>query len=265
MPWCKKKGSNLPTRAALAETRQHIGHFSSRSHVDRRRQRTIHLEISALTFGARKDRCLALLDDLCSIYASRPLSCRTVPLHYSRPLSVIGEYLDSFTSTAAYSCDTSDDAPVLLKGASIADPLAKEARSEAFKLADTDRDWKHSLVERMVRADTALAAGFPTYEVVAANSDRGSATMVSMLVAWRVARDIGLLSTSDFRKVCHSQFSLLTAALDAASDPHVHSDLREMLSDYEIERGLDQGREAQPGPPIANGVEGQWPQPPEAP
>ncbi|MFT2536318.1 hypothetical protein ACMWQD_28485, partial [Escherichia coli] len=45
---------------------------------------TRYIVLSALADDVRAGQCSALADGKCIIHARRPLSCRSVPLHYSR-------------------------------------------------------------------------------------------------------------------------------------------------------------------------------------
>jgi hypothetical protein len=154
------------------------------------------------------------------------------------PLSVLGSYLDKFVCTSGYLCDTTTDAPVVLDGESITDPLVQEARDEAIRLAESERAWKNAILSLMDDPDAAQAAGLPAYEAVLRNSDAGSATAVPMLVAWRIARNLGILSPDTFVEVCQKQISLIKLELGREPDPELAGDLAARLSDYEIELGL---------------------------
>jgi hypothetical protein len=233
--WSQYQGSSLPTGAALDEQRAHLGHFAVCNEVDKSRGRSIHFVISALTLDTRKGRCPALNGNLCGIYEQRPLTCRTVPMHYSRPLSVLGGHLDRFVRTPGHQCDTSAAAPIVLDQRGIADESLQRLREDAKSLAASEHGWKAELVSLMDRPDAALAAGLPAYTSVLQNSDAGSATSVSMLAAWRVARNLGLLSQQAFTEICRNQIALIDAELARATDLNLAANLAPMRSSYEAE------------------------------
>lgn len=235
--WSEAQASTLPASAALEEARRWLGHFSVRDKTDKARGRSLHLTISALTIDREKGRCPALSDNLCGVYAARPLTCRTVPMHYSRPPSVLGNYIDKFAAKPGYACDTSPNAPVVLDGQAIADASVQHAREEALKLAASERAWKTAIMSLMDDPVAALAAGLPTYDAVLRHSDAGSATSVSMLIAWRVAKNAGLMPSGEFEEICRKQATLLTVELSRGAGLDVTANMVAMLSDYEAEIG----------------------------
>lgn len=235
--WSEAQGSTLPVGAALDEERAWLSHFSVRDTIDRARGRSLHLTISALTVDREKGRCPALSDNLCGIYETRPLTCRTVPMHYSRPPSVLASYLDRFASKPGYACNTSADAPMVFDGRGVTDASALRTRHEALDLAASERGWKTAIVSLMDDPGVALAAGVPTHNAVIRNSDAGSATAVSMLVALRVARNAGLLAPGEFDEACRKQVALLKSELARGAGLDATASMAVMLSDYEAELG----------------------------
>ena len=219
---------------ALEEHRRHLGHFSVRDKIDRSRERSLHLTISAMTIGRKQGRCPALVDNRCGIYEARPLSCRAVPLHFSKPLSQLGPALDRFVRTPGYLCDTSPNAPVVLDGERVMDPSIQQAREDALRLAKADLGWKRAILSLMDNPAAAQAAGLPTYEAVLRNSESGLRASVSMLVAWRVARNVGIISAQLFEEICEKQISLLKSELERAANLETAAHLAGMLSEYEF-------------------------------
>ena len=92
--WWRDRQSRIPLRPALDEAQRHLGAFASRRRVDKMRDRQVFLEISAIVHDGGAGHCPALEANLCGIYDRRPLSCRTVPIHYSRAPSMLQAYLD---------------------------------------------------------------------------------------------------------------------------------------------------------------------------
>jgi Fe-S-cluster containining protein len=229
--WWRDRQSRVPLGPALAEAERQLGHFASRRRMDKARDRQVFLEISAIADDGGAGRCPALSGDLCGIYARRPLTCRTVPLHYSRAPSTLQAYLDQFTGTPGHACDTTASAPVIVDGNKVVDPDIGANRDRAIAQSRADRRWKEALVERMDDSHRAAAAGLPTHDAVLHASDNGYATMLPMIVAWRVARQAGLLAVEPFMEICRKQAALIRERLARESS----KDLVDLLAIHESE------------------------------
>lgn len=233
--WWRDEKSRIPLRAALEEKRRHLAAFASRRSVENHRERHRYLTISAMAHDFGRRRCPQLTDGLCAIHPSRPLTCRTVPLHYSRPPSVLAGYVDAFAATPGYRCDTTPAAPVILDGRTIADPEIARARDAARALAKADRGWKDKLLALMDDPEAAAAAGLPTTVAVLDQSDNGYATSLPMRAGWRVLREAGMMPTEAFETVCRQQLALLRRELSACDDPALAEELVDMRAAYEQE------------------------------
>jgi Fe-S-cluster containining protein len=229
--WWKTQGSSLPMRKALDEAHRHMAHFSVSDKIDRANQRSLHLTISALPFHLERGKCPALSGEQCAIYEIRPLTCRTVPFHYSRPQSTLTSYLDSLVGTPGYRCNTTRDAPQIFQSGSVVDSFLDTARKEAVILNRAERPWKEAIVA-VLNSPDASKEGFPTYQDIVRNSDIG-ATTVSMRAAWIIARRMGILTQSRFDDVCEKQVRLLQAELGRRStEPQQAGMFGDMLQDY---------------------------------
>jgi len=248
--WWQRQGSRIPLRPALEEARRHLGLFASRRRSDRRGDRQLFLTISAIVDEDGRGQCPALDGDLCTIYDARPLTCRTVPMHYSRPPSTLGTYLDQFAATPGYQCDLTGAAPAILDGNRILDPAIRQYRDDAIAMAKCDRAWKERMLLLMDDPGQARAARLPTYDAVLTNSDNGCATLLPMLVAWRVARGKGLLSGDAFQVICRKQAGLIEAEITRSPEGPQTKGLRETLALYESE--LSHAPRTTPGPVLAN-------------
>jgi Fe-S-cluster containining protein len=239
VPWWRDRKSRIPLRPALDEAERHLRHFASRR-IDKRRDRQVFFDISAIVDDDGAGRCPALTGSLCGIYETRPLTCRTVPLHYSRAPSTLQTYLDQFTATPDYLCETTALAPVILDGNRVIDPQIRDDREQAVALAKADRGWKERLLSLMDGGDQAAAAGLPTYDAVLNNSDKGYATMLPMIVAWRVAASEGFLSRETLRELCRKQAGLIKSRIARNVAGPVPKELLDSLAVYEFElsRGL---------------------------
>lgn len=227
--WWDKQGSRIPLRAGFEEKRRHLTMFASRHRTEKRNDRDIYLEISSIVDDYASGRCPALVGNLCSIYDHRPLTCRTVPLHYSRQPSILQSYIDQFTATKGYECNTTSS-PVVLDGSNIVSPNLRSYRERAIQMAKGDRKWKAHLLSFMDDPEAADRANLPTYETVLNNSENGCATLLPMIVAWRVAEHRGLISPDEFRSICEKQIVIIKA--ETARSPAAH-DLYELLPLYE--------------------------------
>ncbi|MFN3838598.1 MAG: YkgJ family cysteine cluster protein [Brevundimonas sp.] len=206
--WRLGLGTSLGVRAALEEQRRNLKPFAALRLLDRDQGRQMFVTLSALVDDDGRGRCPAVSDGRCSIYARRPLTCRSVPLHYSRAPSTLASYLDGFTSTPSYRCETTV-APPVLSGDLVLCDAVRSARDEAFRQADRDKAWKTAVTGLMGDPLTARDAGLPTLSDVMTNSDRGYATSVPMLAAWRVALANRMMTRAAFDDVCRRQIALL--------------------------------------------------------
>jgi Fe-S-cluster containining protein len=227
--WWRDQQSRIPLRAAFREKRRHLSQFSSRRRVDRQNGREIYLEISAIVEEYGNASCPALADGRCGIYDHRPLTCRTVPLHYSRQPSALKSYIDRFTKTPGYECNTTTG-PVILDGSNVLSADLHRYRDRAVAMAKSDRKWKGFILSFMDDYERADRAGLPTYEAVLANSDHGYATLVPMILAWRVAEAHQIISSTELMGICSKQVTLIKAEI--ARLPSA-ANLRELLPLYE--------------------------------
>lgn len=233
--WWRNQESRLPLRASLDERRRHLGQFAARRQVDRQNDRQVFLDISAIVNDDGRGRCPALIDGRCSIYDVRPLTCRTVPMHYSREPSTLQSYLDNFTRTPDYRCDTTDAAPIVLDGHRVVDPQIQADRQNALLQASQDRRWKERIVEMVADPFQAESVDLPTFADVLNNADNGRVTLLPMIVAWRVAVLDGLISHEAFRAVCENQVRLLRRAIEAHEAGPPASYLLDSLAVYQSE------------------------------
>jgi len=232
--WWGNRGSRIPLRPALEEARRHLGHFASRRRIDKSRDRQIFLDISAIVDDDGQGHCPALVGDLCGIYESRPVTCRTVPCHYSRAPSTLRNSLDQFTSTSGYKCDTGASAPIILDGNRVIDEAMRIGREQAIEKAKADQRWKDRIVAFLDDGERAARVGLPSFDAIVGNSDRGYATMLPMIVAWRVAAIEGIISPERFEEVCREQAALLKDRI-ARAGGQVSGELLGALAAYQAE------------------------------
>ena len=186
-----------------------------------------YLSLSVLPLDLGGPSCPALTDNKCGIYERRPLSCRSVPLHYSRPEAAAARDLDAFIATTGYRCDVSADAPLVIAEGRIVDPATVAARIAASEQAQRDRNWKAALVKVM----KAGQHGLPTPRTVEQQAARG-ALSASMLGAWTVAMGAGLIAASDLQHLLHSQCALIERTIQRGAAPDASATLAEMQREY---------------------------------
>jgi len=237
--WWKTQGSYLATRQCLDEKAHHLALLSSGNKVEKinGETRSTYLEISSIPIHLDGGKCPALKESLCSIHSERPLTCRSVPFHYSRAPSTLPKYLEKFASTPGYQCDTTSDAPVVFQGGIVVDDVMERARANAIQIHRNEEGWKGAIVA-LVHGPDVNKRGFPSYQEIALNLRRG-ATSVSMKNAWILGVKLGIISQKQFFDICQKQITLLRAEVSKASaspipfsSPEIQV-FRDMLDDYE--------------------------------
>ena len=192
---------------------------------------TKYLMISALALDTRPGACSALNGERCGIYDRRPLSCRSVPFHYSRAETLAESGLKAFVETPGYRCDTSETAPVVLKGGQIVAPDMKAARSEAMAMAERDRRWSEAIVRRM-KAGSSARRSLPSLQEIQARAHFG-ATTTSMSLAWQIAADVGLIGLEECNSLIKLQLTVIDHELAVSRcSPDARETLGEMGAEY---------------------------------
>jgi hypothetical protein len=182
--------------------------------------------ISALALDTSPGACGALQENQCSIYDRRPLGCRSVPLHYSRPEALAEDDLKAFVETPGHCCDTSETSPVIVSGGQIVAEEINKVRSEALRLAEHDRPWSEAIVRRMSGA-SPRGGSLPSLEEVEAAS-HSSAVTTSMRVAWQIAAEAGIIDEQECDRLVALQLALVEQELLLA---RCSRDARETLSE----------------------------------
>lgn len=196
--------------AEFYETRRLLTRFAAHTFEGKalvagvRQPRSFYLTISALAFDPGLGNCPMLSNARCSIYPRRPLSCRSVPLHYSRPLAAAPRDLDAFVATPGFACATGPDAAVILRQGQIVDAELAAAHLAAADRADADRPWKKAIVKAM----KAGSADLPSLAQIEQHAATGALT-VPMRSAWKVAVKAGLYPANQAQDALAAQASLL--------------------------------------------------------
>jgi Fe-S-cluster containining protein len=219
---------------AFHESKRLTAAFAARRHQAKRRhgarvvEVTEYLVISALTLDTGAGACIALRAGGCGIYERRPLACRTLPFHYSRPEASAESDLEAFVGTPGYGCDTSARAPVVLAGGRIVDPGSRRTRREALDLCGQDRRWQEAILRRLKTGSDSL----PSLREIEANAAFG-ATTISMRVAWQIAAEAGVIGADQCRSLIEAQAALIDRELAAArGTPEARETLTEMRAEY---------------------------------
>ena len=189
---------------------------------------TQYLSLSVLPLDLGLGSCSALAETRCTVYERRPLSCRSVPLHYSRPAASAAHDLDAFTAHPGYRCDTGGAAPVIIALDRIVDAAMLAARAAAIAQAQANHRWKQAIVKAIKAERTP---GLPTLSQIEANAQRGALT-ISMVLGWQIAVAAGLMQHAAYRAASQAQASALVR-LSALT--HVPADARQTL----VEMGLE--------------------------
>ena len=185
------------------ETKRLLAAFAARQYSSKRKNGgkavdyTSSLIISALTLDTGAGACTALSGERCGIYDRRPLACRTLPFHYSRPEAAAERDLEAFVATPGYGCDTTAGAPVVVEAGRIVDCRLRSARGEALALAGQERRWKDAILRELKTG--AEGHALPSLREIEANALFG-ATTTSMRVAWRIAVEAGLIGRASCRE-----------------------------------------------------------------
>lgn len=192
---------------------------------------TKYLSISALALDTRPFACSALNGTRCGIYARRPISCRSVPLHYSRAQATAAADLEAFVATPGYHCDTSENAAIVLEDDRIVDPEMNRARRDSLAVAEAGRPWAEAIARRL-GAGPHHHPDLPILNEIEENSTF-AATTVSMRVAWQVAADAGLITREACGRLVAVQLDAITRSLnDETSSPAARETLMEMQFEY---------------------------------
>jgi Fe-S-cluster containining protein len=186
--------------------------------------------VSALALDAGAGACTALSNGRCAIYARRPLACRTVPFHYSRPEASAERDLAAFVGTPGFDCDTGAGAPIVLEAGRIVDPGARRARGDALERAGDDRRWAEAILRRLNSNSTTYA--LPSLREIEADAPFG-ATTISMHAAWRIAADAGLIGAEACATLIAAQAAVIDRALASARwTSSARETLGEMRAEY---------------------------------
>jgi Fe-S-cluster containining protein len=216
---------------AYYETKRLLTAFAARKYEARRGLDQVnYLMISALTLDTGGGACTALNDGRCSIYERRPLACRTVPFHYSRPEASAESDLAAFVETPGFGCNTGPGAPVVLAGGRIVDPQVRQTRREALALAERDRRWEAAISRRLKPG--SATDGLPGLREIEANAAIGAMT-TSMAVAWQIAAETGVMDDAAFRSLLAAQLGVIDRELASAACPlAARETLCEMRAEY---------------------------------
>ncbi len=214
------RGPNSASKKTFLEQKQQVAQFAARknSAITKSNGKSVdcdqYLVLSALPLDTSPGRCAALHDGACGIYERRPLSCQTVPAHYSRAEALAERDFDAFTGRPSYQCDTSPSAEILLEDGRIVNRDIVEARARAVALALSEQAWNSAILRRMT-PNSDEQASLPSFKEIEANASRGAMT-TSMRVAWQIARDSSLLDTTDYLKTLLDQLRLIEKEIAVA-------------------------------------------------
>lgn len=192
---------------------------------------TKYLVTSALALDTSPGTCPAITGKDCGIYDRRPLSCRSVPFHYSRGEALADAGLEAFVGTPGYCCDTGDTAEVVIREGRIVGPAFKTARSDAMAISELDRPWSEAIVRRM-REGSSATSPLPTLKEIEASA-QFAATTTSMCVAWQIAGDVHLIESGECDRLTQIQLGVIDRELAAGRcSPETRQTLVDMRAEY---------------------------------
>jgi Fe-S-cluster containining protein len=233
--WLPQKPSDEPSQL-FYEKKRLLSAFAARKYPVKGREDgkkldySKYLMVSALPLDTKPGACRALQGTQCGLYGRRPLSCRSVPFHYSQAEASAEMSLQSFVQTTGYRCDTGDSAPVVIEDGHIVADEARMARSEALAVSERDRGWREAIVRRMKTSMAGLS--LPTLEEVERGAGVGVIT-TSMRVAWGIAAEDGLITADECARLSELQRSLVDEELAAATcSQSARQTLVEMQAQY---------------------------------
>lgn len=228
-------------RVAFFERKRMLRAFSARSWPVRHGQgATRYLVLSALALDGGKGACPALVENRCSIWAERPLTCRSVPLHYSIPDAALVARVDAFVATPGHACDTGPDAPLLIVDGRPADPAFAAPRAEAVELTEREARWKQAIVTQM-RPGQSFSDSLPTREQIDQHASAHALT-APMAVGWQVAALAGLMDESSVADLVGRQLRCIDQELASQRwDAAERETLVEMRADYSRNRSVAEG------------------------
>jgi Fe-S-cluster containining protein len=229
-------GAAVDSAEAFYESKRLLAAFAARQSSARKRhgaktaEYTTYLTISALTLDTGAGACTALSGGRCSIYERRPLACRTLPFHYSRPEAAADKDLALFVATPGYGCDTTAGAPIVMEAGRIVDARSRRAREQALGLAGQERRWKDAILRRLkTQADHY---GLPSLPEIEANALFG-VTTTSMRVAWQIAVEAGVIGAAACRALIEAQSAVIDRELAASiCAPDTRETLGEMRAEH---------------------------------
>jgi Fe-S-cluster containining protein len=234
----RRSGEGQPNRTAVFfEKKRLLNAFAARKYPtkamrdNKRIACTKYLLVSALAVDTIDAACSALSDNRCSIHDRRPLTCRSVPLHYSRAEALAAIDLETFVNTSGYQCDTSDAAQIILEDGRIVAPEIGAARSAAIALAARDRPWGEAIVRRM-SDPVSSRQSLPSMEEIESTAALGAMT-VPMRDAWQVAADIGVMTRGECDGLIELQLGTIRRQLASGRcSKNAVETLKEMEVDY---------------------------------
>ena len=197
-----------------------------------------YLMVSALAVDTSPGVCSALTERRCGIYDRRPLSCRSIPLHYSRPAAMAAVDLKAFVEMPGHECDTSEAAPVMLNDGKIIAQEVGKARSDAIAIARHDHRWAQAIVRGM-NGDDSAGRSLPTVHEIEASAHLGAIT-TSMRLAWQLASDNALIAGEECDRLVGLQLKAIDRELaDCRCSPATRETLAEMQAEYRRHLGGD--------------------------
>jgi Fe-S-cluster containining protein len=235
----KKSGAESMKSDVFGQQKKMLTHFSRRTTTFKFRgdgksiDYVQFLLISALPLNVPDGKCAALKENKCSIYDRRPVSCRSVPIHYSRPSALAESDLANFVSRPGFQCNISIDADLLVQDGEILDPNIVKARGDAKEMAIAEQSWGEAIIRRMKHSGAARSE-IPTLQQIEENASIGAMT-TSMRIGWEIAAEAGLISQERLAELLTNQLDVIERFLVfPISNKDESIMLREMRQEYQM-------------------------------
>jgi len=171
-----------------------------------------YIFLTARPWHYKRVGCSALDGKRCTIHDRRPMTCRTVPVRYDVPESLLvrafhGTVTRGKAAPDPYECDTSEKAPVFLDGGALKDAAYIADRKVAIDAALDEKQ----LGERLL-----MSPYLPPLQEVVDRLRRAGGFSVSFHAAVIHAHDMGKVDKATAVAFCQGQIAMLEREIAGA-------------------------------------------------
>jgi Fe-S-cluster containining protein len=171
-----------------------------------------YIFVTARPWHYKRAGCPALDGKRCTIHDRRPMTCRTVPVRYDVPESLLvrafhGTVTKGKAASDPYECDTSDKAPVFIENGELKDQAYVRDRKVAIDAAMDEKQ----LGERLL-----VSPYLPPLQEVVDRLRRSGPFSVSFHAAVVHASDMGKIDKAAALAFCGGQIGMLEREIAGA-------------------------------------------------